>query len=64
MPQLARVSKPPSVEAAMQRRDTSFLSQSGKKGAKTKKEREANRLLFELRLRAEQANEHICPVDD
>jgi len=63
MPQQAAVSKPPSVVAAMRRNDKPFLSESGRKGAMTTNRQRSHKILLELRVRAEQANEHICPPD-
>jgi len=64
------ISQPPSVLQAILKGDISTLSALGKKGAETRKRnrrddarRMTYRLLLDLRLREEQANEHICPPD-
>ncbi len=63
--------QPPSVLQAILEGEFFTLSALGKKGAETRKRnrreitrQKINKILLELRLRAEQANEHICPVDD
>ena len=55
------------LEDAILTHDKRFLSTMGHKGAQArrlKKDRLQTRLQKELEERAEQANEHICPVDD
>ncbi len=61
----------PDVAQARREGNTAYLSASGKKGAKKKKQnledsrrRNTRRLILGSYQHARQANENICPVDD